>query len=113
MTTQRSDLFILDGQTLRVFPFPLDELGSPWSVSSRPSLTLMSTGCWRGYIATWSLRDGRLVLINVEALSKDTLKLVTMEDLFGVPDLRPTGSLGICVRPRGSPSTRIRSKLRA
>lgn len=35
-----------------------------------PKSNIISTGNWRGYIATWEIRDGLLLLVDVEILAE-------------------------------------------
>lgn len=64
-TEQISDKLIIDGDTVYLNTFPLEEL----KIEKRPfwygEYSFPHTGCWRGYCATWKIIEGKLALIEV------------------------------------------------
>lgn len=63
-TAQTTDYLIYKGDTLDIYSFPLE---SYFSQESRPDSVFEkygynSTGCWRGYIGYWELRNDSLFL---------------------------------------------------
>ena len=78
MTAQASDSLFHDGQH---FWLASEPLGGAWAHLGReaPHFVPMNTACWRGYVASWSITDGRLYLTGIEG----TVALpVTAEDEF-------------------------------
>ena len=66
-TAQRGDLLLLDGKKYTIFTNPLE----PYLERHRdrlPETTVVSTGLWRGYVATWEVKDGHLLLVDVAML---------------------------------------------
>jgi hypothetical protein len=86
-TVQRPDIVIQEGVVYRLpergNTFPLEAL---WAdTTSRPKLTegpngMMSTACWRGYIAIWEIEDGVLYLKGLDAWLGD--KKADLKTLF-------------------------------
>jgi len=64
MTAQMADTLIVDGAQLPLFTNPLDSYISDrhqgWPFVST------STANWRGYIARWEIREGRLLLVGLQ-----------------------------------------------
>lgn len=58
MTAQRPDKLDYQGKLLSLFTDPLESL----SRDRRPGFVSDNTGDWRGYVALWEIRDGRLYL---------------------------------------------------
>ena len=64
MTAQASDILILEGREVSLDSNPLEAL---WDdTRSRPRFVTVSSGLWRGYVATWLLENERLYLLRVE-----------------------------------------------
>lgn len=65
MTAQASDSLFHDGQH---FWLASEPLGGAWAHRGRdaPFFVPMNTACWRGYVARWAIRDGRLYLTGLE-----------------------------------------------
>ncbi len=57
-TAQFPDLLIYNGETLAIFSNPLESYFS--EANPRPSnlFKFSCTACWRGYVATWEIKDG-------------------------------------------------------
>jgi hypothetical protein len=64
-SAQSGDILIVAGEKHEIFSNPLE----PW-LEERPDLRPQPevewSDLWRGYIATWAIDDGRLMLIDVE-----------------------------------------------
>ncbi len=63
MTAQAPDVLILDGEALPLFTNPL-EAHLEQCVGERPFVS-RHTANWRGYVATWEIRDGALWLVRL------------------------------------------------
>jgi hypothetical protein len=63
-TAQAPDILEMNGRTYSIYTNPLTPflLANPGRL---PEPEVMSTGLWRGYIATWSVRKNRLYLKDV------------------------------------------------
>lgn len=68
-TLQDSDVLILDGERLSLNTEPLTPLLLDKRIAL-PAPAVVWTSNWRGYVATWLLADGRLVLHRVDVLLK-------------------------------------------
>ena len=64
MTAQVADRLIYNRDTLRLFSNPLEAY---WSKVGgwRPRFVALTTSNWRGYVATWEIRSGTLILIDI------------------------------------------------
>lgn len=63
MTAQIADAITIDGVQQMLFTEPL----SAWFASApKPSFVPDSTANWRGYVASWEIRDGRLFLTSLK-----------------------------------------------
>ncbi|HET8773008.1 MAG TPA: hypothetical protein VFP80_04425 [Thermoanaerobaculia bacterium] len=68
-TAQSPDLLEMDGKTYRIHTNPL----APFLAANPgrlPKPAIISTGLWRGYIATWAVHENRLLLKDVRMLTK-------------------------------------------
>ena len=66
MTAQVWDVLHFEGRELPLLSLPLDSL---WSETRPcPRFVWSSTGCYRGYVATWTIDDSRLYLTGVDGL---------------------------------------------
>jgi hypothetical protein len=89
MTAQIGETLILDGKTVEMAfcpPIPTDHpsirIGTVEDldayVNQHPEQSILgSTACWRGYIGTWEIREGRLYLIALEGI----LRLLSSEPI--------------------------------
>lgn len=96
-TAQSPDLLEMDGKTYRISTNPL----APFLAANPgrlPKPEIISTGLWRGYIATWSVEGKRLLLKDVRMLTKaytDTKAdesqryRSVLEPMFGYPGPKP------------------------
>jgi len=84
MTAQVHEKLIYEGEELSIaFCPPLPEQDPRIQERSAEELQdcdpiIFSTACWRGYIATWEIKDGRFYLVDIEG----KYKLVTDEPIF-------------------------------
>lgn len=91
MTTQFGDKLIDGENEYTIKPFPLNDLAGNWSTvivdgEELPRFHPFSSACWRGYIATWSIEDGKLYLTNFAAKDRGRADLA-MHDVFGADRL--------------------------
>lgn len=86
-TSQVSDKLIYNGDTLYIFSNPLEQYFA--NLSIRPDLfgdkvNSISSACWRGYIAEWSIIEDNLYLTEISncCYSEDSVK-ADLKELFG------------------------------
>jgi hypothetical protein len=72
MTAQIPDILMLNGQKHSLFSLPLEVFFE--KRSGRPKFRVPHTGCWRGYVASWEVRDNRLFLLSVRGQLSDGAK---------------------------------------
>lgn len=93
-TAQASDWLIVEGKKFALNTNPLDtELRKKqWE---RPENAVISSGNWRGYIATWEIKGGELFLKDVTIAIRDpkndrgyTRKSITQELYPGATQVR-------------------------
>jgi hypothetical protein len=63
-TSQEPDLFILDGEKVKVVINPIPSLPEE-TIRSLPKPNALKTSNWRGYVATWEARDDQFLLTNI------------------------------------------------
>ena len=89
-TGQQPDILIYKGKTYDLFANPLDSFYK--SEKDRPLFRLrpnvMSTGNWRGYVATWKIENDLLYLVKLDAWicsnwNENTCRKVNLQQLFG------------------------------
>lgn len=89
MTTQRPDCLRHEGADYRIKPFPLETLSNNWSRTDSGKgagrnisrFGVMSTACWRGYLASWEIRNDKLYLVGFDSVDMEGNPL-TIEDVF-------------------------------
>ena len=83
MTAQASDILILRGNRHQLCTLPLHDYLKRRPKRSRPRFCVPSTALWRGYIATWEIRDDALWLISLEADVNDneTVRPAAFQDI--------------------------------
>jgi hypothetical protein len=69
VTVQRPDRILLDGEPYDLLAEPLEDLFR--QREARPPLVPLHTAAWRGYVASWAVRDGHLYLTDVDGLVAD------------------------------------------
>ncbi len=67
-TGQVADRIRIDGKEYSLLVNPLEDYYSGEREKERPSFPALSTANWRGYVATWEIRDGRLNLVGADAM---------------------------------------------
>jgi hypothetical protein len=89
-TGQQPDVMIYKGKVYRLFANPLEEFFK--DKKNRPLFrvepNVVSTGNWRGYVATWTIENGFLYLVNIRAwicdeLNEESCRRVKLSKLFG------------------------------
>ena len=81
-TAQAGDLLRIDGKEYEIFSNPLE----PFLVlnpDKRPNSEIVSTGLWRGYLATWKIECNRLTVTKVEVLHQKPSDDDTFETEYG------------------------------
>jgi len=68
-TAQRGDILIVDGEELSIQTNPLEPF-LEMNPELRPESEIISTSLWRGYVATWEIAEGQLMLVGIEALRR-------------------------------------------
>lgn len=103
MTAQAHERLILDGEETsmtscpeipadhpRIESVPMDEVAEAIR-SGRIHGPVLSTACWRKYVATWEIREGRLYLMSIEGIYR----------LIGEGPLHAAWVSGVLRVPRG------------
>jgi len=70
-TAQSGDWLLLNGKKLSIQTNPLEPFLQQ-NPEARPRSGFVSTGNWRGYTATWQVKDQRLMLIDIETVDSIT-----------------------------------------
>lgn len=66
-TAQIPDRIVIDGEEHALYAEPLESY--PWKENERPKVFSegsISSANWRGYVATWKIEDGSLMLTNIQ-----------------------------------------------
>jgi hypothetical protein len=66
-TAQRGDMLLLDGKKYSIHTNPLEPYLKD-NPGKLPKSDVTSSGLWRGYVATWEVKDGHLLLVDVGVL---------------------------------------------
>ena len=78
-TAQMGERLLYKGATNRLCTLPLEPYLKEHNLRlyevAPPKKFIMSTGCWRGYIGTWQIKDGFLWLVSVENLDQTQVPL--------------------------------------
>lgn len=108
-TAQYPDKIIYHGRTYNLHTNPLEAYFGKYP-DKRPKGGLMSTALWRGYIATFEIRDNQLFLRDIEVEYRDTLskkeydlqwKSVLSEVFLGGDPVKIDWFTGLLVMPYG------------
>jgi hypothetical protein len=78
-TAQTPDKIIYNGKEYRLNSNPLEPYFEKFP-DKRPKSEIMSTSLWRGYVATFEVRDNQLFLKDIEILCSDT----TSKETFSI-----------------------------
>ena len=82
-TVQRSDILIVNGDTLRIRrSFPLEQYFEQKGERTFGGVTIRAlySALWRGYVATWKLENDSLFLIHINIIEDNS---VGVKDEFG------------------------------
>ena len=78
-SAQAGEWLLYKGATNRLCTLPLEPYLKEHNVRlhevAPPKKFIMSSGCWRGYIGTWQIKDGFLWLVSVENLDQTQVPL--------------------------------------
>jgi hypothetical protein len=76
MTAQVHERLIYEGEEMSMMSCPplpthhprVVEVGHPWEATAREGVPdiIFSTACWRGYLGTWAITEGRLYLVGLQ-----------------------------------------------
>jgi hypothetical protein len=99
MTAQVPEELILDGEKVTMVSCPPLPVGHPRIIMVAPdeiagddvSPVVFSTACWRGYIGTWEIKDGKFYLVSLRGRYK----------LLGEEPVLADWFTGVLVIPRG------------
>jgi hypothetical protein len=69
-TAQRGDNLRLDGKEYGIYTNPLEPFLQE-NPGKLPKSDVISTGLWRGYVATWEVKDRMLLLVDVQILHSE------------------------------------------
>ena len=92
MTAQINERLILDGQPAALACCPALPANHP-RLLRKPENLINSSGCWRGYIGSWEIRDGRVYLVAIEGLYALTGDEPLAADWLNETFRIPTGGL--------------------
>lgn len=79
MTAQAPDRIRLAGREMELYAEPLEQYFE--LTGTNPGFTSPSTALWRGYIATWEVREDRLYLVKLKSYLPDN-RTGKLRDLF-------------------------------
>ena len=65
-TAQFPDILIYKGKTEHIFTNPLEQYLKQNQLDNKKIFKPSCSACWRGYIATWEIRDRYLYLVKLE-----------------------------------------------
>lgn len=90
-TSQHPDVLILDGKTYDLYSNPLEAFyGDDWKPAFWDAPNSVSSGNWRGYVATWEMINDKLYLSKINSWfcnrrirTKSGCRRVMLRDLFG------------------------------
>ncbi|GHT39102.1 hypothetical protein AGMMS49965_04230 [Bacteroidia bacterium] len=80
-TQQIPDKLIIEKDTIYLESFPLENLKIKKAPFNYGEFSFPHTACWRGYVATWQVIDGYLVLTKIEKIDSASTELNIIEYL--------------------------------
>jgi hypothetical protein len=84
-TAQQPDILIYKREKYRLYTNPLEQYFSKYP-DKRPKASIISSGNWRGYVATFEVVDSTLFLLDIEVEEDDgkngTLTRSAMDEVF-------------------------------
>ena len=103
-TGQASDFLIIKKDTLMLYSNPLEpylEFKNKRTLNGI-ELKMTSTGCWRGYIATWEIRNDSLFLVKVVREDEfGKFRTFNLKEEFGTSKVFAAWFTGTLYSPRG------------
>ncbi len=104
-TAQIPDKIIYQGKEYALHSNPLEKFFDKYP-ERRPRGSIISTALWRGYVATFEVKDGQLFLKDIEIMIEkkgfDTEWKSVLEDVFpGEKEIKITWLTGLLVIPDG------------
>jgi len=70
-TAQQGDIILINGKKFSIFTNPLEPFFEQ-NPGALPNSKVISSANWRGYVATWKVKDDRFMLTNIEILDAST-----------------------------------------
>lgn len=104
-TAQIGEILEYEGKREEIYATPLESYFT--ADKKRPEFPVQSSGCWRGYVGLWSLKDNQLYLVSLHELdyeSKDILgKKIPLSLVFGSENspVKADWFTGVLRLPRG------------
>ncbi|MDQ0469671.1 hypothetical protein QO011_002687 [Labrys wisconsinensis] len=89
MTAQCPDILFIRGNRHELCATPLDDYMRRMRKERRPQFVWESSACWRGYIASWEVRDGALYLIEIKGCMKRNDEFVDASLADAFPRWKP------------------------
>jgi hypothetical protein len=80
MTAQSMEKLIYNGKEVLIYTEPLSSYLS--NLKEKPKLFSLSSGCWRGYVGTWEIKDDKLYLIDFEGYTTNIYINLGIDSLF-------------------------------
>lgn len=80
MTAQASETLIHEGEKVEMCSLPLEDYFR--MRGETPNFKRWGTACYRGYVGTWEISDGRLFLVKLSALTEAGDAVNYLETLF-------------------------------
>ncbi len=102
-TAQFPDYLVYNGETVSIFSNPLESFFSEQNPRPDNLFRYSCTACWRGYVATWEVKDGKLYLVKaIEGTCDSNAPEIDMSKVFGrkLP-VEATWFSGVLRIPRG------------
>jgi len=82
-TTQEEDLLIVHGR--RIYTHDMPDLKTAFPNFKIPEFVMISTGNYKGYVATWAVFDKELFLVGIYGQLKGKNSLIHDKEVFDVP----------------------------
>lgn len=89
MTAQVPEILFYKGNRLDLCAQPLSGYLRKRPESRRPEFMWRSTACWRGYVGTWRIDEGRLFLLDLQGVIRTEAGPVEARLATAMPWLRP------------------------
>ena len=74
-TQQIPDLLVIGKDTFKLVSFPLKDLNLSKAPFNYGGYSFPHTGCWRGYQATWEIKENKLFLVQIIKVDSTKEKL--------------------------------------